>query len=136
MNPMDIIGSSETDSQVFLTHFKPDTGEIVQTGKYSPQGLENMMALPELAAVRGRADLARDYVDLAGAEPVIRPRPTIQGLNSLPQGSTVEVLCVTTGSVKSYTVDDGSFEYVDLPGTYRLTVRRWPYMDFITEIRL
>ena len=48
----------------------------------------------------------------------------------------VDVTCAVTGITKSYTVDDGSFQYEDLPGIYRVTVRRFPYLDFVTEIRL
>jgi len=91
---------------------------------------------PGLAVIAAEAHHLTDYVDLSGEAPAVRRRPTIAGLDQLPDGAVVEVRCLITGSTKSYTVDDGSFQYDDLPGTYRVTVRRFPYMDFVTEIRL
>ncbi|WP_395454097.1 hypothetical protein ACHMW5_07895 (plasmid) [Azospirillum melinis] len=90
----------------------------------------------DLAVLEAKAHHLTDYVDLTGETPEVRARPTISGLDRLPSGAMIDVTCTVTGATNSYSVDDGSFEYTDMPGVYRVKVSRFPYLDFVTEIRL
>ncbi|WP_377806451.1 hypothetical protein ABNQ38_07230 (plasmid) [Azospirillum sp. A29] len=130
------IGTEAMPGQVDYIAYD-DVGHIWQTGICAADMLERQTSdHPHLRILVAKADNATDHIDLSGEAPAVRRRPTIAGLDQLPDGAVVEVRCLITGSTKSYTVNDGSFQYDDLPGTYRVTVRRFPYMDFVMEIRL
>lgn len=135
--PFDIVrqlASRSTETTSFVL-YDPETGKIVQTGCCAPFDLEHQNA-PGCALMLSQADLFTDYVDLGGSEPVIRPRPTIASLESLPLPAEVTVRCATTAAEDTYTVTDGSFEYADMPGRYTVTVRAWPWRDATFELEL
>jgi hypothetical protein len=64
-----------------------------------------------------------------------RPDPPTS-LSELPIPCEVEVYSKTLGTSDSYAVDDGSFEYDDVPGNYTITVRAWPHSDAVFEIEV
>lgn len=125
--------SSETKTD--LVFYKPDSGEIVQVAGCGPAELE-FFQLPGCARLQVMADVKRDYVDLSGPEPIVRQRPEIESLDALPIPATVTVTCRASGAVGTYRVEDGSFDYDDLPGIYDLHVSAWPHHDahFVLEI--
>jgi hypothetical protein len=125
--------SSETNTD--LVFYKPETGEILQVAGCGPAELE-FFQLPGCARLQVKADVKRDYVDLTGSEPVVHPRPEIESLDALPIPATVTVTCRASGAIGTYTVEDGSFDYDDLPGTYDVHVSAWPHHDahFVLEI--
>lgn len=61
---------------------------------------------------------------------LIAERPAApHSLDALPSPCHVEVYSHALGSIENYEVTDGSFRYVDLPGTYTITVRAFPWKD-------
>lgn len=94
------------------------------------------MRIPGCERLQARASVFQDYVDLTGPVPVVRARPEIESLDALPIPSTVTVTCRASGTVGTHTVEDGSFDYEDLPGTYDVVISAWPHHDahFILEI--
>ena len=122
------------DGTCSLIFYEPDSGRIRQVMPHcSPLGLEHMQ-LAGCARLAGIADFFEDYVDLASLLP--QRRPEILSLEALPVPATVTVTCRATGSTNRYLVEDGSFEYDDLPGVYDITVSAWPHHDacFVLEI--
>lgn len=115
--------------------FYDEAGRIVQTMVCSPIDLDraHFSGCTRLQAKGSHFD---DYVDLTGSDPVVRPRPEIESLDALPTPATVIVTCRASGAVGTYTVEDGSFDYDDLPGTYDVRVNSWPHHDahFVLEI--
>lgn len=118
-----------------LVFYRPESGEIVQTAISSPDSL-GLQTVPGCTRLQAHADVSRDYVDVSVDPPVVRPRPVIESLSALPIPCTVTVRCLTTGTERTYEVDDGCFEYSDLPGRYRLTAKSWPYHDAIFEVEV
>lgn len=111
-------------------------GRILGTGGCALADYRHQQQPGDHGIVPYAADLERDYVDLSGAETVVRPRPTIAGLDALPVPCTVTVTSLTLGTSETYEVTDGSFEYDDLPGAYRITVSAWPHRDATFEVTL
>ncbi len=108
--------------------YDPATGRIEQTASIGPAE-EPYMVVPGFHRLQAKADVHSDYVDLSGQEPVIRPRPLVEGLDDLPSPCTVTVRCRATGTERRYVVSDGSFDYQDAAGFYSLTVSAWPYQE-------
>ncbi|KAA0573369.1 hypothetical protein [Azospirillum sp. Sh1] len=123
------------DTEISLVFYRPNSGEIVQVAGCGPAELA-FFQLPGCARLQAKADPKSDYVDLSGPAPVVRARPEIEHLGALPIPATVTIACRTTGATSTYTVEDGSFEYDDLPGVYDVHVSAWPYHDahFVLEI--
>lgn len=126
--------SAGTGSGAF-TIYDPQSGRIVKTGSCAPDAVERQLS-PGCALLHVDSDCLRDYVDVSVEPPTIRPRPVIASLSDLPIPSTVSVYCHTTGTQSVHEVHDGSFDYVDLPGRYRITVKSWPCHDAIFEVEL
>lgn len=119
----------------FYVFYKPETGEIRQTACIGPLEVPHMH-LSGCERLQAKASVFEDYVDFSGPEPAVRPRPEIESLDALPIPATVTVTCRASGAVGTYTVEDGSFDYDDLPGTYDVRVSAWPHHDahFVLEI--
>lgn len=124
-----------TDSRLSYVLYDPVTGRIDHAGFCAPHSMP-MVAKAGCLCLQAHADPLMDYVDLSGSEPAIKPRPVISSLSSLPIHSTVTVFCHTTQAQTTYEADDGSFEYCDLPGRYRITVESWPHHTAYFEVEL
>ncbi len=111
-------------------------GRILGTGGCALSDYRHQIQPGDFGIVPQSADYHRDYVDLSGDEVMVRRRPTIAGLDALPIPATVTVTSVTLGTSETYEVTDGSFEYEDAPGAYRITVSAWPHLDATFEIEV
>lgn len=111
-----------------------------------PDGTEALYTgLGKSWVVMERATATDVWVDLSGETPVGCMREdgpwSVNGsvfaagedtglvVSGLPPGSTV------TFGLETYTVDDGTFEFISAtPGSFTYTVRCWPYFDFNSQV--
>ncbi len=111
-------------------------GRILGTGGCALSDYRHQLRPGDAGILPQAADMARDYVDMSGAELVVRRRPAIPGLHALPIPATVTVTSVTLGTSETYTVEDGRFDYEDAPGAYRIAVSAWPHLDAAFDIEV
>lgn len=104
-------------------------GRILGTGGCALSDYRHQLQPGDAGILPEAADPLRDYVDLTGEEIMVRRRPAIAGLDALPVPCTVTVTSAALGTSETYTVEDGRFEYRDVPGLYRITVTAWPHLD-------
>ena len=111
-------------------------GRILGTGGCALSDYRHQLRPGDAGILPQASDLARDYVDMSGAELVVRRRPAIAGLHALPIPATVTVTSVTLGTSETYEVTDGVFDYQDAPGLYRVAVTAWPHLDAVFDIEV
>lgn len=111
-------------------------GRILGTGGCALSDYRHQLQPGDAGILPQAADPLCDYVDLTGEEIMVRRRPVIAGLDALPVPCTVTVTSAALGTSETYTVEDGRFEYHDAPGSYRLTVSAWPYLDAAFDIEV
>mgnify|MGYP001439555058 CR=1 FL=1 len=138
--------TDHSDNPAFADFVPPPTGavftrfdaqgRILGTGGCALADYRHQLQPGDHGILPQAADLLRDYVDLSGEEIMVRKRPVIAGLDALPVPATVTVTSLTLGTSDTYEVIDGSFDYDDVPGRYRITVSAWPHLDATFEVTL
>ncbi|MBK3798647.1 hypothetical protein GAY33_05275 [Azospirillum brasilense] len=111
-------------------------GRILGTGGCALSDYRHQLQPGDAGILPQAADLLGDYVDLTSDELMVRRRPVITSLQALPIPATVTVTSLTLGTSDTYEVTDGSFDYDDVPGRYRVTVSAWPHLDATFEIEV
>ena len=111
-------------------------GRVLGTGGCALSDYRHQLQPGDAGILPQAADPQCDYVDLTGEEIMVRRRPVIASLQALPIPATVTVTCVALGTSETYEVTDGAFTYHDAPGSYRLTVSAWPYLDATFDIEV
>lgn len=126
---------------VTVTFYIPETGMIFGTRS----GQKASIDLEDLPYIAGSHSDTRDYIDVSGQNPQAKLRPIMQvhqgkttitahgddlmTLSGLPKPSTVMV------GAEAYNVPDGVLEWATLmPGTYRIRIEAWPYLDWESEV--
>ncbi|CAO3459806.1 hypothetical protein [Azospirillum argentinense] len=95
-----------------------------------------------LTLIRAKADPAAEWVDpAAGVRPRPRMNPTLTThgpgrftLANLPARCVVEVRTATLGSVETFEVLDGVFDYEDLATAHTVTLLRFPFLEHVVEV--
>ncbi len=111
-------------------------GQIHATGFCNPDhlDLQNLEGYT-LREVNFDVSYLTDYIDLTTFEILPRP-PGPTSLLDLPVPCTVTVKSLSLNTEETYEVDDGVFEYDDLPGSYQMTVKSFPALESVIEVTL
>jgi hypothetical protein len=109
-----------------------ENGRILRTG-VAPGQMVEIQAQSGEHVFAGVADQIRQYIDIAEAAVLDRPTltPIVDGLtiSNLPNG------CIASTEGQEFLVISGqiNLEY-ELPGTYAVTLRAWPWLDATVEV--
>lgn len=124
--------------------YNPATGRILYSGENTPEIVALLVERGE-SIIHGEGNDAAHYVDLKQPQPVIRPRPHQSAAQDkaelVADGKDVVVFsglpvpCTVHIGEHRYVVEDGELEWGTLlPGTYRVRVEAFPYLDWETEV--
>lgn len=124
-----------------VIRYDPQTGEV-QANLISE---ESAILAGGFDFILGRAELDKDYVDIATVPPELKKKPqmpitqdknflTADGEDSIvfsgiPEGATMQV------HYDFAVIDDGMAEWsTDVPGEYKVIFSRFPYLDWESRV--
>ena len=107
-------------------------GRILRIGS-CPAEMVDLQSQPGEHAFAGTADQLRQYIDVEAAAVLDRPTiaPVVSGLtiSNLPPG------CIAITEEQEFPVVDGAITLdYELPGTYLVTLRAWPWLDATVSV--
>ncbi|BAI75206.1 hypothetical protein AZL_b05430 (plasmid) [Azospirillum sp. B510] len=118
-----------------MTHFAlydPASGRIATVvslpNRHTEEAMRRLAAAHEQKAIPCSPDTSSTlhWVE----DGLIAERPAApRNLDALPCPCRVEVYSHALETTETYEVTDGCFRYADLPGTYTITVRAFPWKD-------